>query len=533
MAHLSFSPPKNADQFTPVSESYVRTTKDGNLKVVNFLLGSQYNIKQDGEILITSEGNITNDSLKAINGKLEIAAESQDATEVIKIGTFSSFMYWFPGVKLLGQSEIQNTTAVTERIRYEFEDLGTGDKITIDLESGSSNAEFKVRETVDGSESTVVTHNLAGGVTSIQWEVDFKEDGTTKIFVKEPSGTKTRIFNGDLNADIAETKVSVRNITTKQSTITVKTDYLFILYPNIFIGYDAPLADRLSGRIRMWDDMNDPNEANWIEVFSGDHKFTGLRVIENGIIRIKFKVDPEMEIFGWNTTSGAWQSIGSVKPMNSNKNLATVLHNIVIERFNKVYCRVIAKYGLVDHTVDIRRGWPSVRIVSNSNKIRVNTTKRRFALSVDNPDTEILNFNQKTSDDANRGNPLNLSPTDNPFIFVTGTDIDKGLDKIDDNWFSWYNENSSNDMVGFLGTAARPTSLEITATTPTELSDIEWGFTENPTVVCIGVLESDPTSIINGIPKPFHIGSIDEYIKWRSNEGIYGFNQQQLPRKKT
>ena len=533
MAHLSLSPPVGAGQFTPLSESYARTTKDGDVPVINFLLGSQYNIKIDGEINITSTGNISNDTLKAVTGKLEIAGQS-DGTEIKKIGSFSSFMYFFPGVKILGHSELQDPTVAsgTERIRYEYEDLATGDMLRVDLTSGASNANLKLLEVVSGVETELASFTLTGSVEEIQWELDFLDGGVTKFYYKEASGVKTRIFNGDVNANIAECKVSCQLISNQTSVKTVKSDYLFILYPNVFIGYDAPLVERLSGRVRVWDDMNEVSEADWFEVFSGDHKFIGLRIIENGMIRIKFKTTPSMEVFGWNTVSVAWQSIGDISPMSSAGDLATTLHNIVFEKFNNVHVKVIAKYGIVDHVIDIKRGWPCARIASNGKNIRVDTTKRRFALSVDNTSTEILNFNQKTSDDANRGNPLNLTVPDNPYIFVTGTDIDKGINRIDDNWYAWYNENSSNDMVGWLGVLKKPTALKISANSATELDYIQWGFDTDPTIFSIGILRGDSTALINGVPTPFHIGNIDQYIKWRANESIFGFDQKQLPRTK-
>src|SRR3990172_3574466 len=205
MAHLSLSPPVGAGQFTPLSESYVRTTKDGDVPVINFLLGSQYNIKIDGEINITSTGNISNDTLKAVTGKGEIAGQS-DGTEIKKIGSFSSFMYFFPGVKILGHSELQDPTVAsgTERIRYEYEDLATGDMLRVDLSSGASNANLKLLEVVSGVETELASFTLTGSVEEIQWELDFLDGGITKFYYKEASGTKTRIFNGDVNANIAE-----------------------------------------------------------------------------------------------------------------------------------------------------------------------------------------------------------------------------------------------------------------------------------------------------------------------------------------
>ena len=536
MAHISFSPPKDAKTFTPLTKAYDRVTKDGSVPVINFLLGSQYNAKIGGEISITSVGNITNDTLKAISGKLEIAAESVDGTEVEKIGNYITFMYFYPGVKIGGNSEIQDADVgagpvPVQRMRHVFEDLSTGDQIIVDLQGGDGNAQLVLRERVDNVVTDLVTQEITAAVTNVNWELDFLEDAITKFHFKEPAGVKTRIFNGTLKANIAEAKLSVKNILDQQLTKTLKSDFMWIFYPNVFVAYDVALKDRLGGRIRVFDDEGFPaDETKWTEVFSGDHEFVGLRVIENGLVRLIFKTTPEMEVWGWDTTAVAWVSIGSIIPKTSQGDLATILQDVIFDIYNDSQVKLIAKYGIVDHIVDMKRGGPYVRIVMNSKEVRVKTTKERFAISVDDTATEIPDFNQKNTDDANRGNPLNLSPTNNPFIFTNDSNLTTGLLLLDDNWFGWYNDNAT-DMVGWLGVAKRPTGLTVTATSATQLSTIDWKF-DKDMVISIGVLNSTPTIDVNGIPTPFNIGSIDEYVKWRANESIIGFNQRMFLRKK-
>jgi len=532
MAHISLSPPKGATTLSPLDKAYERPSKDGLIPVVNFQLGSHYNTRIGGEMSITSTGNIDSDTAKAISGKLEIAARSTDGSEAKKIVTFNSFMYFFPGVVITGQAEIVDAVSGdTQRMRYEFEDLATNDKIIIDFQSAGSNAQLVLREVVDDVETDLSTKELTAAVINIFWELDFLKNGVTELWYKEPSGVRTRAFQGTLNVDIAEAKISAQNILTETTAKTLKSDFLWIFYPNIFIGYNNPvLADGLLGRIRIFDTDGEPLEADWIEVFSGDHKFSGERVVENGLIRIRFKTTPLMQIFGWNITTAAWESIGDVIPIASNGDVGTVLHDVIIQQFNDVQTKIVAKYGIVDHIIDIKRGSPNVRIVANSKKIRVATTARRFALSTD-VNTDIPDFNQENTDDANRGNPLNLSPTNDPFVFTDDNDIDTGLDRLDDSWFGWYDENDSNNMVGWLATSKRPTGLEVKATSSTALEKITWTFDIN-SIIGIGVLESDSTIAVGGIPKPFNIAVIDEYVKWRANESIFGFNSKQFLRKR-
>lgn len=534
--HLSISPTKGSTTFSPLAQAYDRTTKDGLIPVFNFLLGSQYNIPIGGEISITSTGNIQLDSIKAVSGKLEIVLDSVDGTTVEKIGTFTSFMYFFPGIKILGQLEVQDDNVGSgpvpiQNIRYRFQDLSTNDFIDIIFEGHDGNARIRLEENVNGITTNLVTQAITAGVKNILFELDFLEDGITKFFFKEPSGDKTRIFNGTLKADIGEAKVVCKATLNQQTTKTLKSDLVWILYPNIFIGYDIPnLADKTKGRIRTFDTVNESLESKWVEVFSSDHTFVGERVIENGLIRIRFKPAPKMEFYGWNTTSAVWELAGNVIPISSQGDLSTTLQDIIFQVFNDAECKVVAKYGIVDHVIDIKRGTPSVHIATNSTEFRINTDKRRTALSTV-VSTDIPDFNQVNTDDTNRGNPLNLSPTNNPFIFTNDSDVNTGLLLIDDNWYAWYDENDSNNMVGWMSNLERPTTMQISAVSATELENFDWGYPNNA-VVSVGILEGDPTTVVGGIPKPFSIGNIDEYVKWRATEGLLGFNQRPFLRKK-
>ena len=535
MGHLSISPAKGADTFTPLTKSYDRIGKDGAIPQVNYLMGSQYNIKIDGEISTTSVGNITNDTLKAVSGKLEIVGESVDGTEVEKQGAYVTFTYFYPGLKIVGESEIQDADVGSgpvpvQRISHVFEDLATTDRFIVDLQGGDGNAQLVIREKVSGTTTDLATVELPTGVINVKWELDFQEDGITKFYYKIPSGSRTRIFNGTLKAKLGESKAVVKLVLDQQATKTVKSDFLLFYYPNINLGYDVDISTRLSGRIKIFDTDNEVLESDWIEVFSGDHDFTGERVIENGFIRIWFKTTPSMKVYGWSIGSASWELASTVIPVSTQSDLATSLQDIVFRAYNDSFIKINVKYGIVDHLIDMKRGQPYVRIVSNSRELRIDNTTRRFVLSTD-VSADIPDFNQNNSDNANRGNPLNLSPTNNPFTFTDDNDINTGLDRLDDSWYAWYDETDSNNMVGWMAVAKQPTGLVVTATSATELEKATWTWDADG-IFTMGILESDPTTKIGGIPKPFSIGIIDEYVKWRANESIYGFNQRGIIRRK-
>lgn len=71
--------------------------------------------------------------------------------------------------------------------------------------------------------------------------------------------------------------------TTKDGTVTLvkattNNDVLFDL--------DADEVD--VGECKVWDDMNEASEANWVRVFSPDHEFTDeMPIAENGLIRMQ------------------------------------------------------------------------------------------------------------------------------------------------------------------------------------------------------------------------------------------------------
>lgn len=533
MAHLAMASTKGSTTFSPLSKSFDRVTKYGDVPIFNFLIGSQYNTKSTGELSTTTVGNLTSGTVSNTGGKLTIAGGSSSGTAE-NIATFTTFTFLYPSTTFIGHSELQNATITgndLQRIRYVFEDLSTTDKIIVDLEAGLSNAQLVLRQEVDGVETDLVTQQLTTGVIEVIWELDYNEDGTTKFWYKESATDRTRIYNGAVNADIGEAKVSCKLMTNVATVKTVKSDYLLIFYKSLNIGYSIPdITDKPKGRVKMFDTNGQASESLWTEVFASDHTFAGERVIDNGLIRVWLKSTPKMEIYGWNTTALSWDLIGSNIPKATGGSLATTLHDVVFSTFTDSQCKFQVKWGIVNHTVDIKRGMPYVRIVQNSKEARILTSKRRFALSTA-VNTDIPDFNQENTDDANRGNPLNLSPTKNPFVFTDDTNTTTGLQLMDDNWLAWYNENSSNDMVGFLGNLKRPTGLSVSAVSATQLEfiDITWDIYG---IYCIGILESDPTSTIGGIPLPFNIGNPDEDVKWRATEGLLGFNQRPFLRKK-
>jgi hypothetical protein len=537
MAHISVSPPSNATTFSPLAKAFNRITKDGSVPVMNFLLGSHYNSDIGNEMTFDSTGQITNDSIDTVSGKIEIAAESIDGTAVTKSSTFSPFMFFYQGTKIVGHMELQDATVTTgdyEILRYEFTDLATNDKLQIDLEAGitgTSDPQVVFREIVGGSANVLSTTVLTTATKEINFQLDFLDEGISKFYVKDKtaSGAKTRVFSGNIAADIGECSLGLINLTDIQSTKTLKSDFIWLFYPKVHVTYDVELTDRLNGRCRVWDTENEVAEADWQEVFSADHKFVGERVVENGLIRLWFKSTPGMEVYNWDGV--VWALTGEVRPKTTQGDLATTLHDVLFDRFSNPQMKMTVKYGIVDHVVDLRRGGPYCRIAATSKSFRIDTTKERVIVPVKTTASQIPDFNQLNSDDANRGNPLNLSPTVNPFTFTNDSDTTTGLLLLNDNYMCWYDTATPSDSLGFIGFMERPIGCEITATDSTTLSHITWDFT-NLAVVCVGTLTGNTSTTISGIITPVAIGSADTYVKYRANEGVWSFTQRMSLRKK-
>lgn len=236
-----------------------------------------------------------------------------------------------------------------------------------------------------------------------------------------------------------------------------------------------------------------------------------------------------MSVYGWNGSS--YVLTGDVVPISSQSDLATTLHDVLFERFNNSQVVMNVKYGILEHTVNIRRGTPYCRVSATSNKFKVNTVKERIALSTNNTTTDIPDFNQKNTDDSNRGNPLNLSPTANPFVFTNDSNVTTGLGLLDDNYMAWYDNNVASETLGFIGFTERPIACTITATDATTLSNVTWGFT-NLFVGTIGTLTGATNTSSAGILTVLSIGDDDTYVKYRANEGIWGFDQRMALRRK-
>ncbi len=545
MTRLEMGTGVGAVRFNPIDFTYVRTTKEGDIPIITYLLGSHFNESKDGIITQSQSTNLENPAIVFTGGKMELTGDSSTSGTTERLtATHSTFTYFFPKSIFQGHAELQDAVVgeftpgvkFVERMRTEFEDLGNGDKLTLDLESGNSvtptPAQFLVKETRGGVETILAKFDLPTGEKIIEWQVKFLEEGVTKILYKRITGDPIVLFKGDLSAELTECKIKHELFTDIATpSKTVKTDFIWCRYPALFSGHDTPMVNKDKAIVKIFDTEGTEVEADWQRVYSKDHEFFGDRVIENGLFRMRFKDTPEIECSGWNVANTAWEIIGSVIPTNNTASKAAVLQDVIISSFNSSQIRIIAKFGTVDYIIFFKKGMPYMRIRLQSKSVNFKTTKERFALSNTlTPDTNLTDYNQKNTDDTNKGNPLNLAAPENISVFTEGTDTDRGLDHVDDNWFAVY-DLSADDMVGWIGTMLIPKTLDVEASDATTLKELRFTF-KRETIICVGVLEGDPTAASGGVPSVFNASGDDTYVKWRANAGIFAWEQKPYVRKK-
>jgi hypothetical protein len=542
-----------ATNFTPTDFSYTRTTKDGEIPIVNYLLGSHFNENLDGMFTFSNSTNLENGSITNSGGKLLIAGDAPvgESNETNR-ATHSTFAYLWPKTKIHSKLEIpvSQVTEISPGVAYDLiartvvEDISTGDQIIVELHAGNTgagtgpetNAWLVLREYVSGVATNLATVSLATSTeTTVDWQFKFLEEGVSKFSYKTATGEATVLWRGDFKADIAECKV-FHELETNEATPTrtVSFDYIWILYKSLFVGFDIPLEKKELGTVVIFDTNNTEVEADWLQVYSKDHRFVGDKVLDNGIVRMRLKSTPEVEIWGWQTFgTPAWVKLGSYIPKNSANTKATNLVDSIIKKYNNSVCVLDVNFGIVSQTFRISKGMSYIRIRSDSKYFDfIPTTKERFALSSDIPGTNLTKWSQEGSHLSNRGNPLGTyQGATNPNVFTFNLNADTGLGKVDDVWYAMYN-NTMDDVVCWLATSLKPNALEVEATSTTELKEVRYGF-DSSVLIAIGALNSNPTTITSNKPKPFFPGGEDEYVKWKANAAIFAFGQNPFVRKRT
>ncbi len=108
--------------------------------------------------------------------------------------------------------------------------------------------------------------------------------------------------------DFERITVKIEKATATANTIEIDYAYLEPTYTAKIL-FDVDSED--SG-VKVYDDMNDVNEANWLRVYNLEHNFTGNAVVENGVIRVVIS-SSDVTLYGWSVTTANWVEIGKIK----------------------------------------------------------------------------------------------------------------------------------------------------------------------------------------------------------------------------
>jgi len=422
MTRLTIGVTGDALSFRPVTSSIVRTSKDGAVSVVIMLAGTHYNINMNGILQQDATGDIepTTQSIGVNNSFLELTAEqfTGGASVAKLIGTFSSFTYFYAGMIIQGHLKLDETSHATPvpelEGHYHFKDLLSNDELFFRLIREETSLKFEAVEIVDTVENVLFSVVLGGGVDEYFFEFRFLQNGKSKLFRVDnyqlSTQTKTRVWIGDIKAAVGECNVAAHLHNIEETLHTVSSDYLFIDYPQVFLKYDRTSTERLIGRIKMFDDLDDADEANWKEIRSRDYKFIGSRIIENGMVRLVIKtVDPLIEIWGWNHQLGLdqWEKVLTVLGDTDAAQKPLQIQNIVFEYFNFAQIKCVINFGTSTYAFIMSRGDPYITML--------NTGKLKFKFESDF-DRFVGDFkfehNGYTLENTNEsGNPNTLKAT--------------------------------------------------------------------------------------------------------------------------
>jgi len=639
MTRLTIAATGDPLTFRPVTSSIVRKSKDGDVDVIILLFGTHYKISMAGIIQQDSSGDIedTTKSIGVNNSFLELKAEQKagGALTANLIGSFSAFMYFYPEMRIRGHLKLPITSHVPTvpvlEMEYHFKDLLVEDELIFKLTLKENNLELDFIELVDGTETVIYNEVLGGGIDEYFFEFAFLINGKSKFYSFANYGTvtqtKTRKWIGNITAKLGECNVSVHLHNSEQILRTVSSDFLFLDYPKIFLKLDRTTNDRFIGQVRMYDDKNDPVEANWIQIRSRDYKFIGNRIIENGMIRVILKtIDPTVEIWGWNynAITPSWERCMILLVDSDGGSKSLKIQNITFEYFSRMQIKCDINFGTSVYSMIMSRGDPYISLL-NTQKLnfRFKSAKNRFAgdfknqhngytlkntdesgnpltnkatgtatcasviagdtitingliytavaevksnnteFSIDTGNNEtatdladsISNDTRIGTDDTDirtsgtaisavvtitteaggiSGNSITLSETGGR-ITLSGATLTGGaatggsgletltLFTLNDNWYSVYNNDQDNEVIGWMSTMIKPDSIRIEDI----VSELNYKFTYpiKGNIFGVGVLPTFPTNLVGGVPFPFIVGTQDDYVKWRANEAILSFRE--------
>ena len=529
MTRLTIANSGNNQTLSPISPSITRETKDGKLNISTLLFGTHYNISMDGVIDTTTSGNGASSALSVHDGKLDLEIKKSGATIPKYSGIFNTTMYFYPGTKLKGHLELDESSTSSSPVPdyfgdYVITDLVSNDRLIIRLSRLASRITFQLLE----QQGSIITEHpstqklLGSGVVEVEFEFRYLENGKSAIYiVTKDSDYKQsfeRIWKGDLIIQLNECTVELR-LTNESTTVKhVQSDYFYIYYPIVYLSYDATADDILIGQIVLYDDNNSLDIDNRDRIISRDYNFKGNRIIENGIIRMIITTEnPTIELWGYNygLTVPLWEKFAEIVPINAENVKASFIQNITIEHFTINQMKLKINFGNTIYHITISRGCPYITILTKyTTKFHIYTPKNRIT-----GDFTANNNYDLNSAKAN-GNPSVRSSTKETLTSPS----------MRDNWWSWYTNNGVDEMIAWMSNLIYPSKVVITNTN--DEIDTLYTYDYSANLISVGCLIGSPNVESNNIPIPYIVGNDDTYVKYRANEGLISFRQSNFIRRR-
>ena len=524
MARLSVGVPTGATNITPKGSTLNRPAQDGTQKIIQLLLGSNFKINLEGDYYEATTGSIvggtvqvdTDDSRLKVTGAG--AALGSYATQVFR---FDDKVYMYPGTRLRVNQKMPTATPNdTVRVSFKLIDDSTDDKLYMELQGEAAGSKQQLRQEIDGTQSHLYSGTF-GALTEISWEYRHKDQGMSKLYLDDSlDGNYNKVWTGTVGADLRTCKAEFALETQDNVSREVSSDFIFAFYPNFTADYDIDDDDKFKGDCKTFDTLGESNSDDWIQVYSPDHVFTGNRVIQNGHIRIIFN-GIDIDVYAY--ADGAYTYTHRVRYRDKKNAVATSLFDVVFRRLTTSQIALTIKYNNGDAAVDLRRGNPYARLTM-AKYIEVNTSKSRMCI----PGT-IQYYRQNKCHDE--GNPLVIGS--NPYTFTNDTNADTGIQLMDSRYIGLFDQ-AANDKAGFVSFLKRPTSMQVDATSSTDLGTITAGFAL-PASLGVGVLvanfnvDTSSNSRVDGISED---SANDTYFKYRADESQYSFRQKHSVKKR-
>ena len=527
MTQLTIANAGDNKTLSPISPSIIRKSKDGDINISHLLLGTHFNINMDGILSTSTKGDISSNSLSVSSSKLDLASKTNGTTIAEYIASFNTTMYFYPGIKIKGHLELDESSSTVDPlpkyfVDYRCVDLVSGNELVFSLHRTANNVKFQLLQIIGDTTITTSLSTLVTNAKEIEFEFRYLENGKSAIYIVtyESSGKQNflRVWKGDLKVNMNECVIKAQLQNEATTVKHLKSDYLFIRYPVVYLTYDVDNEDIYKGQIIIYDDNNSSNPDNWVRIISRDYKFKGNRVIENGITRMIIKTNnPMIELWGWNykLTTPMWEKFCDIIPLNNDKVKSSYIQNLVIENFTINQVKLKINFGNTIYEVTMTRGCPYINITDRYSKFfNIVTSKNRFT-------GDFTSDNNYDIDSAKtKGHPSIRSETSETISSPT----------MNDNWWSWYTNNGVNEMLGWLVNLLYPNKVVVTDRN--DKLDILLEYSQSANIYGVGCLIGDPNSVINNKPQPFINNIADEYVKYRANEGLWSFKQSNFIRRR-